>query len=163
MRAERAVVLGASMAGLLAARVLAGFFDTVVVVERDVLPSEASNRRGGPQGRHVHLLWGRGSSIIDELFPGFVDGLVDAGAPYFGGDLSKVYISTGGHPLPPSGHFDDFSFVLPSRPLLESHVRQHVGNIGNVELRDAHDVVELASTGDRVSGGVIRAHDGGAT
>jgi 2-polyprenyl-6-methoxyphenol hydroxylase-like FAD-dependent oxidoreductase len=157
MRTERAVVLGASMAGLLAARVLADFFDSVVVVERDVLPSQASNRRGVPQGRHVHLLWGRGSSIIEGLFPGFVDGLVTAGAPYFAGDLSKVYISTGGHPLPPSGYFDDFRFVLPSRPLLESHVRQHVCGVDNIELRDGHDVVELASTGDRVSGVIIRA------
>lgn len=69
MRTERAVVLGASMAGLLAARVLADCFQTVVVVERDVLPSGISNRKGVPQGRHVHLLWGRGSSIIEDLFP----------------------------------------------------------------------------------------------
>jgi 2-polyprenyl-6-methoxyphenol hydroxylase-like FAD-dependent oxidoreductase len=157
MRTERAVVLGASMAGLLAARVLADFFETVVVVERDVLPSGVSNRKGVPQGRHVHLLWGRGSSIIEDLFPGFVDGLVSAGAPYFDGDLSKIYISTGGHALPPSGHFDDFGFVLPSRPLLESHVRQHVYGIGNIEVRDGHDVVETVGNGDRVTGAVIRS------
>ena len=162
MRTQRVVVLGASMAGLLAARVLADFFDSVLVVERDVLPSEVSNRRGVPQGRHVHLLWGRGSEIIEGLFPGFIDGLVRAGAPNFDGDLSKVYFNNGGHPLPPSGYFDDFCFVLPTRPLLESHVRQHVCDVGNIELRDGHDVVELASTGDRVSGVLIRAHGGGA-
>ena len=161
MRTGRAVVLGASMAGLLAARVLADFFDTVVVVERDVLPTEAANRRGVPQGRHVHLLWGRGSAIIEGLFPGFVDGLVASGAPHFDGDLSKIYFSTGGHPLPSSGHFDDFHFVLPSRPFLESHVRQHVYELSNVETRDGHDVVELAATGDRVSGVVIRARGDG--
>jgi 2-polyprenyl-6-methoxyphenol hydroxylase-like FAD-dependent oxidoreductase len=161
MRTERAVVLGASMAGLLAARVLADFFENVLVVERDVLPSGVANRKGVPQGRHVHLLWGRGSSIIEELFPGFVDGLVSAGAPYFDGDLSKVHISTGGHALPPSGHFDDFRFVLPSRPLLESHVRQHVYGIGNIEVRDGHDVVETVGKGDRVTGAVIRSRGGG--
>lgn len=53
---ERAVVLGASMAGLLAARVLADFYDTVVVVEWDRLPDSPANRRGVPQGRHVHAL-----------------------------------------------------------------------------------------------------------
>ena len=88
MRSARAVVLGASMAGLLAARVLADFFDTVLVVERDALPLTVCNRRGVPQGRHVHVLWGRGCSIIEGLFPGFVDGLLRAGAPYFDGDLS---------------------------------------------------------------------------
>ncbi|WP_232011119.1 FAD-dependent monooxygenase [Mycobacterium shigaense] len=114
-----------------------------------------------PQGRHVHLMWGRGSSIIEGLFPGFVDGLLDAGAPYFDGDLSKVYFSAGGHPLPPSGRFDDFRFVLPSRPLLESHVRQHVRSVDSIEVRDGHDVVELAATGNRVSGVVIRGRGDG--
>jgi hypothetical protein len=52
------------MGGLLAARVLADFYETVTVVERDVLPENAANRRGVPQGRHVHLLLGRGSQIL---------------------------------------------------------------------------------------------------
>jgi len=51
---ERAVVLGASMGGLLAARVLADFFESVTVVERDVLPDDPANRRGVPQGRPGH-------------------------------------------------------------------------------------------------------------
>ena len=78
---EHAVVLGASMGGLLAARVLADFYETVTVVERDVLPDDAVNRRGVPQGRHVHALLGRGSQVLAELFPGFLDELVAAGAP----------------------------------------------------------------------------------
>ena len=68
---ERAIVLGASMSGLLAARVLADFFGTVTVVERDELPDDPANRRGVPQGRHVHALLPRGAQILDELFPGF--------------------------------------------------------------------------------------------
>jgi hypothetical protein len=67
-----AVVLGASMGGLLAARVLADFYETVTVVERDRLPDDAANRRGVPQGRHVHALLGRGSQVLAELFPGFL-------------------------------------------------------------------------------------------
>ena len=69
-RGEHAVVLGASMGGLLAARVLADFYETVTVVERDVLPETSANRRGVPQGRHVHLLLGRGSQVLDELSRG---------------------------------------------------------------------------------------------
>jgi len=161
MRTRSAVVLGGSVAGLLAARVLAEFFDTVLVVERDVLPSTVCPRRGVPQGRHVHLLWGRGASIIDELFAGFIDDLIAAGAPYFAGDLSKIYFNNGGHPLPPTGQFDDFRLVLPTRPLLESHVRQRVYDIGNIEVRDGHDVVEPVAEHGRVSGAVIRARDGG--
>jgi len=56
-----AVVLGASMGGLLAARVLSDFYRTVTVVERDVLPTGTAQRRGVPQGQHVHALWPRGS------------------------------------------------------------------------------------------------------
>ena len=58
------------MGGLLAARVLADFYETVTVVERDVLPETSANRRGVPQGRHVHLLLGRGSQVLDELSQG---------------------------------------------------------------------------------------------
>ncbi|MGY1683122.1 hypothetical protein [Geodermatophilus sp. SYSU D01176] len=57
---ERAVVLGGSTAGLLAARVLADTHPEVVVVQRDELPEGAAHRRGVPQGRHVHGLLGRG-------------------------------------------------------------------------------------------------------
>jgi len=78
---EHAVVLGASMGGLVAARVLADFYDEVTVVERDVLPQVAANRRGVPQGRHVHALLGRGSAVLDELFPAFTVDLIEAGAP----------------------------------------------------------------------------------
>ena len=89
---ERAVVLGASMGGLLAARVLADFFRTVTVVERDVLPDDPANRRGVPQGRHAHALLARGAQILDELFPGILDELVADGAPVWDdGELSKFY------------------------------------------------------------------------
>jgi 2-polyprenyl-6-methoxyphenol hydroxylase-like FAD-dependent oxidoreductase len=63
---EQAVVLGASMGGLLAARVLADFYETVTVVERGVLPDDAVNRRGVPQGRHVHALLGRRMQVAGE-------------------------------------------------------------------------------------------------
>jgi phytoene dehydrogenase-like protein len=89
---EHAVVLGASMGGLVAARVLADFYDKVTVVERDVLPHDAANRRGVPQGRHVHALLGRGTAVLNELFPGFADELVGAGAPSVDyHDLSEMY------------------------------------------------------------------------
>ena len=161
---EHAVVLGASMGGLLAARVLADFYETVTVVERDVLPETSANRRGVPQGRHVHLLLGRGSQVLDELFPGFLDELVAAGAPSFDGDMSKLYLSNGGHLFPRSGRAKDVPFFLPSRPLLESHVRRRVRAVANVTVLDGHDVVELTSPPprDRVTGALVRARPDGS-
>jgi len=76
---NHAVVLGASMAGLLAARVLSDFFETVTVVERDVLSDNAASRRGVPQGRHPHGLLTRGAQVLEELFPGLLDELALAG------------------------------------------------------------------------------------
>ena len=60
------------MGDLLAARVLADFYDRVTLVERDTLPADPDNRRGVPQGRLIHAIQARGTSILDELFPGFV-------------------------------------------------------------------------------------------
>src|SRR3954467_7907533 len=97
---EHAVVLGASMGGLITARVLADFYETVTVVERDVLPDDPENRRGVPQGRHTHALLSRGAQVLEELFPGFLDELVAAGAPVWGdGDLARLFFCFNGHKL----------------------------------------------------------------
>jgi 2-polyprenyl-6-methoxyphenol hydroxylase-like FAD-dependent oxidoreductase len=89
---EHAIVLGASMAGLLAARVLADFYTTVTVVERDILGDSVAARRGVPQGRHTHALLMRGAQALEELFPDLLAQLVDGGAVLFDGtDLSKFY------------------------------------------------------------------------
>lgn len=151
---ERAVVLGASMGGLLAARVLADFFRTVMVFERDELSDDPVNRRGVPQGRHVHALLPRGAHVLDDVFPGILDELVAAGAPVWGdGDLSKAYLCYNGHRVLGSGvvagDYREMALYLPSRPLLECHVRRRLRGMGNVTIHDGHDVAELTSTPDR--------------
>ncbi len=65
-----AVVIGGSMAGLLAARVLSDRFERVTVVERDRYPEGFENRKGVPQARHAHALLPRGFMIMARLFPG---------------------------------------------------------------------------------------------
>jgi hypothetical protein len=161
---ENGVVLGASMGGLLAARVLADFYESVTVVERDVLPEDAVHQRGVPQGRHVHALLGRGSQVLAELFPGFVDDLVAAGAPVLDyTDLSKAFFCLAGHQTIGSGRFRDIPPVFfPSRPLVESLVRRRVREAANITLLEGHDVVDLTSTTarDRVTGARVRSHHG---
>jgi 2-polyprenyl-6-methoxyphenol hydroxylase-like FAD-dependent oxidoreductase len=155
---ERAVVLGASMSGLLAARVLADFFRTVTVVERDVLPDNPCHRRGVPQGRHVHALLARGAQILDELLPGILNELVADGAPVWDdGEMSKLYCSFGGHQMVRSGKvpFDStMAIYMQSRPFLECHVLQRVRAIPNVTILGGHDMAEFTSTPDqkRVTG-----------
>ena len=142
---ERAIVLGASMAGLLAARVLSEFYGTVTLVERDVLPEAPAHRRGVPQGRHMHALLSSGSHALGQLFPGLLDELVAAGANVLDeGDLSRASMRTRGHELNRSTTFTDPASVvvyLASRPFLESHVRRRVRAIANVTILDGHDVV----------------------
>ena len=150
---QRAVVLGASMGGMLAARVLADFYQTVTVVERDVLPNDPANRRGVPQGRHVHALLRRGGQIIDELFPGILNELVAAGAPVLDdGDLSKVWMSVGGHQLVRVGTARDqqaMTMYVPSRPFLECHVRRRLRAVPNVTILSGLDAAEMTSSADR--------------
>jgi 2-polyprenyl-6-methoxyphenol hydroxylase-like FAD-dependent oxidoreductase len=161
---EHAVVLGASMGGLFAARVLADFYDRVTIVERDVLPDEPANRRGVPQGRHVHALLGRGSQVLAELFPGFLNELDEAGAPILDySDLSQGFFSIAGHRSMRSGGFKDIPpLFIPSRLLLEGLVRRRLRAMANVTLLEGYDVVDLTSTTgrDRVTGARIRSRDG---
>lgn len=153
------------MSGLLAARVLSEFYRTVTVVERDVPPEGPVNRRGVPQGRHVHALLGRGGQVIDELFPGFLRELADDGAVTLDdGDFSKIYISFGGHVLARSGFAQrtDAPMYLSSRPFLEYHVRCRLRAVPNVTILDGHDVVDLIATPDRarVAGVLVASRAG---
>lgn len=153
---NHAVVLGASMGGMLAARALADFYGTVTVIDRDDLPDDPVNRRGVPQGRHVHALLARGAQIIDGFFPRILDELVASGAPIVDdGDLSTMYLNYGGHEvlrtgtLPMSGEDEGLALYLASRPFLERRVRARLRAIDNVTIRDRHDVSDVTSTADR--------------
>jgi 2-polyprenyl-6-methoxyphenol hydroxylase-like FAD-dependent oxidoreductase len=166
---DHAVVLGASMSGLLAATVLADFYQNITLVERDVLPDETANRRGVPQGRHPHALLARGAQTLEQLFPGILNELVADGAPVWAdGELSRLYISFAGHRVVRSGKsaLDHKANAMyqPSRPFLECHVRRHVQAIGNVTIVDGRDVAGLIATADRkrVTGVRVIDRDGGA-
>jgi 2-polyprenyl-6-methoxyphenol hydroxylase-like FAD-dependent oxidoreductase len=148
------------MAGLLAARVVSEFYEAVTVIERDRLPDGPTQRKGIPQGPHLHNLMNRGTHVLEELFPGFLEEIVAAGANVIDdGDLSRVYARFGRYGLNRSGKFADPStvaFYLASRPFLEFHVRRRVSALANVRFLDAHEAVEpLAATADRVTGVLV--------
>jgi 2-polyprenyl-6-methoxyphenol hydroxylase-like FAD-dependent oxidoreductase len=145
---DHAVVLGASLAGLLAARVLADAYERVTVVERDPLPDTAKNRRGVPQGRHAHVLLARGAQIIGELFPGLLDDLVVGGVPVVR-DFAEMRFSPGGHPLRLKGYPAQAATYQASRPYLEGQVRARVGALPTVEVVDRCEVVGLVTTATR--------------
>jgi 2-polyprenyl-6-methoxyphenol hydroxylase-like FAD-dependent oxidoreductase len=137
-------------------------------VERDVLPDDPTNRRGVPQGRHAHALLRRGGQIIEELFPGILSELVAAGAPVLDdGDLSKIWMSIGGHQLTRVGTVRDqqaMTVYAPSRPFLDCHVRRRLRAVPKVTIRSGLDAAEMTSSADRkrVTGVRVVDRDSGA-
>lgn len=77
-RDRTAVVLGASMAGLLAARALSETFDHVIVIDRDDVTGVGA-RKGVPQGHHAHGILAKGRAILEEFFPGLTAELAALG------------------------------------------------------------------------------------
>lgn len=154
---EHAVVLGAGIAGLLAARVLSRFYEAVTIVERDELAEIPLQRKGVPQGRHVHAFTSGGTHALGRLFPGLLDELIDAGAHVWDdGDLSRICFRFGGYAFKRSGRFADpaaSATYLTSRPFLETHVRRRIRAIDHVQLLDGHDAVApVADASGRVTG-----------
>ncbi|WP_102417032.1 NAD(P)/FAD-dependent oxidoreductase [Mycobacterium sp. 4858] len=162
---EHAVVLGAGIAGLLAARVLSEFYDSVTVVERDALANDPCGRKGVPQDRHLHNFLGGGTRVLAELFPGLLDEMGAAGAVVVkDGDLSRIYARTGRCELKRSGRLADpaaLTLCLASRPFVELHVRRRVGALPNVTITDRHDIVEPIAVADAVTGARIVNRDNG--
>lgn len=168
---NRAVVMGAGMAGLLAARVLADHVDEVVVLDRDVLPDEPVSRRGIPQGRHLHTLLPGGFDIASRYFPGLDDDLLGAGAvpTRFGQDLcvlrpeGRSYLAAVYRPEPLETGIGSYSL---SRGLLEHVVRRRATGIPGVTVLGGRAVraplvddgavsgVELED-GSRVTAGLV--------
>jgi flavin-dependent dehydrogenase len=80
-RYERAVVIGASMAGLAVGRALSDHFREVVLVERDALAlDKPAHRAGVGQSWHLHGLTIGGQREFEALFPGFGEAAVKLGA-----------------------------------------------------------------------------------
>jgi 2-polyprenyl-6-methoxyphenol hydroxylase-like FAD-dependent oxidoreductase len=158
---KRAIVVGAGMGGLAMAGALAGAFERVLVLERDSLPADASDRRGVPQGRHVHLLLAGGQRALGELFPGFDDDLAGAGAVTIRMGLDLRTERPGYDPFPQRDlGIDGFAT---SRPLLEWLVRERVRALDNVELRADCRVDGLVARPDGAAvTGVRCASPGGA-
>ena len=77
---KRAIVVGAGLGGLSAAGVLSDYFEEVMILDRDKLPDNAIPRPGVPQGKHPHGLLAGGLKALENLFPGFGNELMRAGA-----------------------------------------------------------------------------------
>lgn len=146
---KQAVVIGGSMAGLLAARALADHYEAVTVLERDHFPATGENRKGVPQGRHAHGLLAQGLRVMEGFFPGLTRDLVLRGAKE--GDIIEGcywYHNGGFHTQFNSG----LDGLLLSRPLLEGYVRERLFALPNVKALTGVKVEGLLSEGGHVTG-----------
>lgn len=152
-----AVVLGASVAGLLAARVLADAFERVTVVDRDPLRDDGDARRGVPQGRHIHVLLVAGQTIMEDLLPGLTAELVASGALEVDFSREVQVHAADGFLSPGAGHMP---LYYASRPLIEQTLRARVAQHDGVTVESSHQASELALTDSGTIRGVVALHNG---
>ncbi len=155
MNTQHALIVGGSMAGLLAARVLANRFSRVTLVERDIFPDGPQQRKGLPQARHVHVLLWRGQQVLEGLFPGFQNDLSQGGAPSVDWINDAGWFTFGKW----APRFQSKYISHPcSRDLLEWQVRQRVAELSQVQFCTENEVIGLLvnSDGQRVTGVRIR-------
>ena len=138
-REGRAVVVGAGMAGLLAARVLADTFAEVTVLERDPSPTEPVARRGVPQGRHIHVMLEPGRATLEAFFPGYRTDLLSAGGLEIDGACDVNFYAEGGFLAEGP---DRIPHYAATRPLYEQLVRRRVADLDAVHVRSQCQVTD---------------------
>ncbi|MCX4626791.1 FAD-dependent monooxygenase [Streptomyces sp. NBC_01443] len=155
---DHAVVLGAGLAGLLAARALAQRFARVTVVERDELPDTGpAFRPGVPQSRHVHVLWSRGLELMEELLPGVTRELLAAGAALMESPRDFLWLSSADwfHRVPGS------RILVGSRELIDWTVRREVLRDERIRVRAGSTATGLVAGPDGRSVAGVRMREGG--
>lgn len=153
----KAIIMGASIAGLWTARALSDHFEEVIVFERDQLPEGPEYRAGAPQARQFHTLLQSGLTQMKKWFPGLEAELIAAGAvPYdLLGDL-RISVRKRWYPQFAS----EYLLLSCSRPLLESSIRQRLRQDPRICFMEGMDVVGLQSDDEkrRVTGIRTRPH-----
>ena len=163
---EHSIVMGGSMAGLLAAAALAPHSVRVTIVDRDPLPVDGPDafapRRGVPQGGTVHRLLALGEARLEELLPGLREELLAAGAvPRAAREVDPVpdeatpnegAPAAADGPLGADEHdapgIDEPGTLWLTRPVLEGVVRRRVLALPGVEAVQGA-VGGLLTSGDK--------------
>lgn len=155
---SRAVVLGGSIAGLFAARVLSDAYDEVLIVDRDTLVGVGEPRRSRPQDKHINALHCRGRLVMEDLFPGITATMIADGCPSgdMAGDVRWYFDGKRAQP-----HFVDLLAVPATAPVMERYIRERVQELPGVRFVERRNVVSLATTSDKsqVTGVRVQALD----
>lgn len=149
-----AIVIGASISGLLAAKVLSEHYDDVVLVERDRQNESISPRKGVPQGQHGHLLWSGGMDIIHRYFPDLKDELHTRGGVVYDNSKGMRWFH---HGVWKARVDSGLKIHAQTRPLLEHCIRERVVALDNVRYLDGHSLHSVLhdAQANRVTGAVL--------
>ncbi len=152
---ERALIIGGSIAGTLAAAAAAPHFGEVLLLERDELPAEPVFRKGVPQGAHFHALLAAGRKAMDDLLPGFSEHAFAMGAARLDSTADVMRLDRIGW----SPRFrTSLEFLMASRPLIEKALRDRASELPGVRYESGVEVVGLLAADGRVTG--VRTKDG---
>jgi 2-polyprenyl-6-methoxyphenol hydroxylase-like FAD-dependent oxidoreductase len=149
---DHVIIIGASFAGLGAARVLSEQFDQVTIIERDVIPDQWGPRKGVPQSPHVHGIPKLGRELLETLFPEFVQETQQLGAVLF--DQVALGAAWGPFGWSARGTSSAVGYGV-RRALLEHVVRSRVAQLPNVSFVNAQ-VAGLHARGHRVTGVALK-------
>ena len=161
--AKRCVVGGSGIAGLMAARLAAEFFEDVILVDRDDIPKSPHTREGVPQGNHFHAILPGGLGIMSKFFPDLKSELLAAGAlaSTVGRDFYSYWregVSYSLERFVPNSFEGPQTFVQ-TRGLLEHTIRRNVEGLGNVSTRYSTAILDPLTVDNRVCG--VRASTDG--
>jgi 2-polyprenyl-6-methoxyphenol hydroxylase-like FAD-dependent oxidoreductase len=144
---RHAIVVGAGIGGLTAAKALSSYFANVTVLERDALPIAPIVRTGTPQARQIHVLLRGGLDALMEFFPEFETELEHAGAVRVRVASESLLEMPGFDPFPRRDL--GFDYLCMTRPLVEFVARRFVEQQKNIALRSRCRVTQLVESPDR--------------
>ncbi|WP_404959629.1 NAD(P)/FAD-dependent oxidoreductase [Streptomyces sp. 147326] len=157
-RPRRVVVIGGSMAGMLAAAAVKDHVGSVEIIEAHGLPAGPDPRTGVPQAVHIHWLQTGGAEAIEALLPGSTGLLLAAGA-------HRIPVTTNMVIHSPEGWYRRWErathyVITASRDLTDFVVREQVLKDSRVRVRTQSRVVGLLGDRSTVTGVRVQADDG---
>ncbi len=131
-----AVVIGGGIAGLLAARILLNHFETITIIERDLLTAHPAGRPSTPHAKHARLFHVTGCKIIEALFPGVCDEIVARGGHLLSATQDVCWLA----PLTPNDKQldaqDELLFLSCTHDLLEWSIRKRLQDHPRIHIAD---------------------------
>jgi flavin-dependent dehydrogenase len=151
---RHAIVVGAGIGGLTAAKALSSYFGNVTVLERDALPAVPIVRTGTPQARQIHVLLRGGLDALVEFFPDLEAELEREGAVRVRVGSDSLLEIPGFDPFPQRDL--GFDFLCMTRPLVEFVVRRFVEQQCNIALKSRCRVTQFLESPNRAAVSGVR-------